>query len=69
MVAPDICHIIDLETYPFDRPGDLSMHLVSPVRGQRKRIFALFCYDRNPGTTFDLWYIEELEQGLCAHAR
>ncbi len=44
--------------------GDLSMHRVTPVEGERRRIVALFCYDRNPGTTFDQGYIEELEQGL-----
>lgn len=49
--------------------GDLSMHRVTPVEGGRRRIVALFCYDRNPGTTFDQWYIEELEQGLPANAR
>lgn len=44
--------------------GDLSMHRVTPVTGKRKRIVALFSYDRNPGTTFDQWYISELSQGL-----
>jgi len=44
--------------------GDLSMHRVTPVIGERKRIVALFCYDRNPGTTFDQCYIDELSQGL-----
>ncbi len=48
--------------------GDLSMHRVTPVEGERRRIVALFCYDRNPGTTFDQWYIEELEQGLPGNA-
>ena len=44
--------------------GDLSMHRVTPVEGGKKRIVALFCYDRQPGTTFDQWYIDELKQGL-----
>lgn len=44
--------------------GDLSLHRVTPVEGTRKRIVALFSYDRNPGTTFDQWYIRQLSQGL-----
>ncbi len=44
--------------------GDLSMHRVTPVEGERRRIVALFCYDQNPGTNFSQAYIEELEQGL-----
>jgi len=44
--------------------GDLSLHRVTPVEGTRKRIVALFSYDRNPGTTFDQWYIRQLNQGL-----
>jgi len=44
--------------------GDLSMHRVTPVIGQRRRIVALFSYDRKPGTTFDQWYINQLSQGL-----
>ena len=44
--------------------GDLSLYRVTPVEGARKRIVALFCYDRNPGTTFDQWYITQLSQGL-----
>jgi len=44
--------------------GDLSLHRVTPVEGERKRIVALFSYDRNPGTTFDQWYIRQLNQGL-----
>ena len=44
--------------------GDLSMHRVTPVVGGRKRIVALFCYDRKPGTTYDQWYINQLSQGL-----
>ncbi|MDH3447731.1 MAG: hypothetical protein OEO18_06270, partial [Gammaproteobacteria bacterium] len=44
--------------------GDLSMHRVTEVQGARKRIVALFSYDRNPGSTFDQWYIMQLSQGL-----
>lgn len=44
--------------------GDLSMHRVTPVEGDRRRIVALFCYDQKPGTFFSQAYIEELEQGL-----
>lgn len=44
--------------------GDLSMHRVSPVTGKRKRIVGLFCYDSKPGTSFDQWYISQLQQGL-----
>jgi hypothetical protein len=44
--------------------GDLSLHRVTPVKAARKRIVALFSYDRNPGTTFDQWYIRQLSQGL-----
>ena len=44
--------------------GDLSMHRVTPVVGQRQRIVALFCYDREPGTTFAQCYIKELTQNM-----
>lgn len=44
--------------------GDLSMHRVTPVEGPTRRIVALFCYDREAGTTFDQDYIDELKQGL-----
>ena len=44
--------------------GDLSMHRVAPVEGRRRRIVALFCYDRNPGMRYDQWYIEQLKRGL-----
>jgi hypothetical protein len=44
--------------------GDLSMHRVTPVEGSRKRIVALFCYDRNPGTSFSQGYINELSSYL-----
>lgn len=44
--------------------GDLSMHRVTPVDGGRRRILALFGYDREPGMTFEQSYIDELEQGL-----
>lgn len=44
--------------------GDLSMHRVTPVVGTRRRIVALFSYDRKPGTTFDQTYIRQLSEGL-----
>jgi hypothetical protein len=44
--------------------GDLSLHRVTPMTDARKRIVALFSYDRNAGTTFDQWYIRQLSQGL-----
>ena len=44
--------------------GDLSMHRVTAVEGQRNRVVALFCYDRNPGMRYQQWYIEQLKQGL-----
>jgi hypothetical protein len=45
--------------------GDLSLHRVRPVIGDRKRIVALFCYDRNPGMVFDQSYISWLHQGMA----
>ena len=50
MDSTAIGQIIDLDRYP--------------VIGERKRIVALFCYDRKPGTSFDQWYINQLSQGL-----
>ncbi len=44
--------------------GDLSVHRVTPVTGEKRRIVALFSYDRNPGTTFPQDYIEELHASL-----
>ncbi|NNF77988.1 MAG: hypothetical protein HKN05_08160 [Rhizobiales bacterium] len=44
--------------------GDLSVHRVIPVKGDRKRIVALFSYDRAPGMTFAQSYIEELQSRL-----
>lgn len=46
--------------------GDESLHRVTPVEGNKRRIVALFCYDREPGTTFSQAYIEELTAGLPA---
>jgi hypothetical protein len=46
--------------------GDLSLHRVSPVVGERQRVVALFCYDRHPGQVFDQSYIEELQGYLPA---
>lgn len=44
--------------------GDLSLHRVTPVVGNRKRIVALFSYDRNSGTTFSQSYINQLNSCL-----
>ena len=44
--------------------GDLSMHRVTPVEGDRRRIVGLFCFDQQPGTFFDQSYIEELQDQL-----
>ncbi len=44
--------------------GDLSLHRVTPVQGNRKRVVALFSYDRAPGMTFAQSYIEELQSRL-----
>ncbi|MEM8687867.1 MAG: hypothetical protein AAGF81_11095 [Pseudomonadota bacterium] len=46
--------------------GDLSLHRVTPVAGPRKRVVALFCYDRAPGTAFAQSYIDELHQRMPA---
>lgn len=46
--------------------GDLSLHRVTPVIGARKRIVALFCYDRDPGMVFDQCYIDELHASMSA---
>lgn len=46
--------------------GDLSFHRVTPVEGDRKRIVALFCYDRRPGTSFARSYIRELHGQMPA---
>ena len=47
--------------------GDLSLHRVTPVRGNRKRIVALFCYDQRPGMTFSEQYVQELRETLPEH--
>lgn len=44
--------------------GDLSLHRVTPVEGRRKRIVAVFSYDRRPGTTFPQYYIRELQSRI-----
>ncbi len=46
--------------------GDQTLHRVSPVHGRRRRIVALFCYDREPGTNFGEPYIEELRRCMPA---
>lgn len=48
--------------------GDLSLHRVTPVQGNRKRIIGLFSYDRDPGMTFAQSYIEELQTRLPGQA-
>ncbi|MEM7223155.1 MAG: hypothetical protein AAF495_09270 [Pseudomonadota bacterium] len=40
--------------------GDLSLHRVSEIEGTRRRIIALFSYDRRPDQVFDQSYIEVL---------
>ena len=44
--------------------GDLSLHRVTPVIGARRRVVALFSYDRRPGMVFDQSYIDELHGGI-----
>ncbi|MEM1197993.1 MAG: hypothetical protein AAGI06_01680 [Pseudomonadota bacterium] len=44
--------------------GDLSLHRVTPVEGNRNRVVALFCYDRAPGTAFAQSYIDELHERM-----
>jgi hypothetical protein len=44
--------------------GDLSLHRVRPVVGERKRIVALFSYDRDPGMVFDQAYVDELHDSM-----
>jgi len=42
--------------------GNQTIHRVSPVKGNRKRIVGLFSYDRQPGTNFGEAYISELRR-------
>jgi hypothetical protein len=42
--------------------GDQTLHRVSPVEGTEKRVVALFCYDRQPGTNFGEPYIAGLRR-------
>ena len=42
--------------------GDRTLHRVTPVEGDTRRIVGLFCYDRQPGTNFGESYIEELRR-------
>ena len=44
--------------------GDLTLHRVTPVMGNRRRVVALFCYDQRPGMTFSQAYIDELQSYL-----
>jgi hypothetical protein len=46
--------------------GNLSLHRVTPVIGARRRIVALFCYDRDPGMVFDQSYIDKLHETMPA---
>ena len=68
-----IDQIIDLDRYPIDRLDNprlkqlmekgrqaLDEDALFSLEGSRKRIVALFCYDRNPGTRFSQGYINEL---------
>ena len=42
--------------------GNKTLHRVSPVCGNRRRIVGLFSYDREPGTNFGETYIAQLRQ-------
>ena len=42
--------------------GDQTLHRVSPVVGNRRRIVGLFSYDRRPGTNFGETYISQLRE-------
>lgn len=46
--------------------GDYTLHRVTPVKGTRKRVVGLFCYDRAPGTNFGEPYISELRRQMPA---
>lgn len=45
--------------------GDESLHRVTTVEGNRRRVVGLFCYDRKPGTVFDRGYIDELQAAIA----
>lgn len=49
--------------------GDHTLHRVSPVEGNRKRVVGLFCYDRAPGTNFGEPYVEELRRQMPGASR
>ena len=49
--------------------GDLSVHRVSPLVSSRKRMVALFCYDRDLGMVFDQSYIDELHESMAQQRR
>ncbi|MCZ6779256.1 MAG: hypothetical protein O7F16_09855 [Acidobacteria bacterium] len=40
--------------------GDLSLHRVREIRGNRPRIIALFCYDQRPDKVFDPVYVQQV---------
>lgn len=42
--------------------GNRSLHRVSPVEGDRRRVVGLFSYDRDPGTNFGEAYIAHLRR-------
>lgn len=42
--------------------GNETLHRVSPVEGGTRRVVALFCYDRQPGTNFGEPYIAGLRR-------
>ncbi len=44
--------------------GDVSLHRVTPVIGNRNRIVALFSYDQKSGTSFSQAYIQELQRRI-----
>ncbi|MCX7347433.1 MAG: hypothetical protein NTU78_17190 [Alphaproteobacteria bacterium] len=47
--------------------GDQTLHRVSPVVGNRKRIVGLFSYDRQSGTNFGESYISQLRRRTPAY--
>jgi hypothetical protein len=49
--------------------GDHTLHRVTSVKGERKRVVGLFCYDRAPGTNFGEPYIAELRRQMPGVSR
>ncbi len=58
----DISRIIDLDRYPLDQPDCRKYRNLIECR--RRRLAALLCYDREPGTVIGQSHIEDLERGL-----